>query len=532
MSLHIRKKKNSSGSISIQIIDRVNRGYKVIETIACVKNETDLSIYIEVANKRLDELNKQLYPSLFDEEKEEELQFLELSNKDLIPVGDELIYGKIFKRIGCSKLDLEYKKLKLFKDLVISRLLYPGSKLYLIDYLEYFKKESIDKNEIYRFLDSIYEDSLKSKIERCIFDFTYKKMNQTIAFTFYDVTTLYFESESEDDLRRIGFSKEGKIARPQIQLGLFTTLEGYPLSFEVYEGNKYEGHTLIDILKKFQDKFKFESKPIVVADRGMLNNDNLAYLENNGYKYILAAKTRSISNDLKNKIINLSFLNDGTTHTLKFNKDIPYRDDNDIKQSINVNQRLVLSYSSKRAKKDKYNREKALERLEKKIKTTKSITKKDLKLSYYAKYLNLDDNNCNITFNINNQKIIEDEKLDGIKGFITNDFNLTPNEIIEHYNNQYEVERAFRISKTDLKIRPIYHRLETRIKAHILISFVSYAIYKEFDTKLKEKNIKFKFSQKLLRDIIKHMFAVEVGDKLIYLKFEEIQQKVYDAINS
>jgi len=532
MSLHIRKKKNSSGSISIQIIDRVNRGYKVIETIACVKNETDLSIYIEVANKRLDELNKQLYPSLFDEEKEEELQFLELSNKDLIPVGDELIYGKIFKRIGCSKLDLEYKKLKLFKDLVISRLLYPGSKLYLIDYLEYFKKESIDKNEIYRFLDSIYEDSLKSKIERCIFDFTYKKMNQTIAFTFYDVTTLYFESESEDDLRRIGFSKEGKIARPQIQLGLFTTLEGYPLSFEVYEGNKYEGHTLIDILKKFQDKFKFESKPIVVADRGMLNNDNLAYLENNGYKYILAAKTRSISNDLKNRIINLSFLNDGTIHTLKFNKDIPYRDDNDIKQSINVNQRLVLSYSSKRAKKDKYNREKALERLEKKIKTTKSITKKDLKLSYYAKYLNLDDNNCNITFNINNQKIIEDEKLDGIKGFITNDFNLTPNEIIEHYNNQYEVERAFRISKTDLKIRPIYHRLETRIKAHILISFVSYAIYKEFDTKLKEKNIKFKFSQKLLRDIIKHMFAVKVGDKLIYLKFEEIQQKVYDAINS
>ena len=532
MGLHIRKKKNSSGSISIQIIDRVNRGYKVIETIACVKNETDLAIYLEVANKRLDELNKQLYPSLFDEEKEEELEFLELSNKDLIPVGDELIYGKIFKRIGCSKLDLEYKKLKLFKDLVISRLLYPGSKLYLIDYLEYFKKESIDKNEIYRFLDSIYEDTLKLKIEKCIFDYTYKKMNQTIAFTFYDVTTLYFESESEDDLRRIGFSKEGKIARPQIQLGLFTTLEGYPLSFEVYEGNKYEGNTLIDILKKFQDKFKLENKPIVVADRGMLNNNNLAYLENNGYKYILAAKTRSISNDLKEKITNLAFINDGTIHTLKFNKDIPYKDDNDIKQSININQRLVLSYSSKRAKKDKYNRDKALERLEKKIKSSKSITKKDLKLSYYAKYLNLDDNNCNITFNINNQKIIEDEKLDGIKGFITNDFILSPNEIIEHYNNQYDVERAFRISKTDLKIRPIYHRLETRIKAHILISFVSYAIYKEFDSKLKEKNIKFKFSQKLLRDIIKHMFAMKAGDKLIYLKFEEVQQKVYDAIST
>ena len=222
-------------------------------------------------------------------------------------------------------------------------------------------------------------------------------MNNQITVTFYDVTTLYFESESEDDLRKIGYSKEGKLARPQIQLGLFTTLQGYPLSFEVYEGNKYEGHTLVDVLKKFQDKFQLKNKPVVVADRGMLNNNNLAYLENNGYKYILAAKIKNISNDLKEQISNLVFLNDGVTHTLKFNKDIPYTDENDNKQSININQRLVLSYSTARAKKDKHNRDKALERLKKKIESSKSITKKDLKLSYYAKYLNIDDHKCDIT---------------------------------------------------------------------------------------------------------------------------------------
>ena len=182
-------------------------------------------------------------------------------------------------------------------------------------------------------------------------------MNNTIAFTFYDVTTLYFESESEDDLRRIGFSKEGKIARPQIQLGLFTTLQGYPLSFEVYEGNKYEGHTLIDILKKFQEKFQLQNKPIVVADRGMLNNDNIAYLQNNDYKYILAARIKNISNDLKEQISNLTFIDDGVIHTIKFNKDIVYKDDNDNKQTINIDQRLVLSYSKQRAKKDRYNRD-------------------------------------------------------------------------------------------------------------------------------------------------------------------------------
>ena len=532
MSLHIRQKKNSSGTISIQIVDRSNRKYKVIETIGCAKTDADLEIYINIANSRLQELSKQLYPTLFDEEPDDFLSFIELGNKDLIPIGDELIYGNIFHKLGCSKVDLDFKRMKLFKGLVISRLLYPGSKLYLIDYLEYFKKEDIDKNSIYRFLDTIYEDKLKLQIERCIFEYTNKKMNNTIAFTFYDVTTLYFESESEDDLRRIGFSKEGKLARPQIQLGLFTTLEGYPLSFEVYEGNKYEGHTLVDILKKFQNKFNLEHKPVVVADRGMLNNDNIVYLENNGYKYILAAKIKNTPNDLKNKISNLPFINDSTTHTLKFNKDIPYKDDNEQKQSININQRLILSYSTKRAKKDKYNRDKAIERLEKKIKSSNNITKKDLKLSYYAKYLNLDDNKCNITFKLNDKKVDDDSKLDGIKGFITNDFTLDANEIISHYNNQYDVERAFRISKTDLKIRPIYHRISTRIKAHVLISFVSYAVYKEFEFKIKEANIEFHFSQKLLRDIIKHMFALNINGKLIYLKFDETQQKVYDAIKS
>jgi hypothetical protein len=167
-------------------------------------------------------------------------------------------------------------------------------------------------------------------------------------------------------------SKEGKIARPQIQLGLFTTLEGYPLSFEVYEGNKYEGHTLIDVLKKFQDRFQLDKKPIVVADRGMLNNDNIAYLENNNYKYILAYKIKNISNDLKEEIKNLTFIDDNVTHNIEFKKVISFADENDKKQTIHVNQRLVLSYSTQRAKKDRYNRNKAVQRLENKIKSSKT----------------------------------------------------------------------------------------------------------------------------------------------------------------
>jgi hypothetical protein len=355
-------------------------------------------------------------------------------------------------------------------------------------------------------------------------------MNNTITVTFYDVTTLYFESESEDDLRKIGFSKEGKLARPQVQLGLFTTLEGYPLSFEVYDGKKYEGHTLIDILQKFQTRFKLKTKPIVVADRGMLNNTNIAYLENNNYKYILAYKIKNISNELKEQIANLTFIDDGTIHTIKINKEIDYIDENNNKQAISTKQRLILTYSSKRAKKDKRTREKALEKIEKTL-NKKNITKSDLKLSYYAKYLDIDDK-CDIKYKLNPNKIIQDEKLDGIKGYVTNDFTLSANEVIQHYQNQYEVERAFRISKTDLRIRPIYHRLETRIKAHVLISFVSYAIYKEFERKLKGNDIEFDFSQKLLRKIIEHLIAVKIDDEIIPINPSDIQKQILDAIEN
>ena len=539
MSLKVRKKKNSSGSTSIHIVDRTNRGYKVVESLGSSKDEREIESLYNRALERIDELeNNLLHISKNNSQKEQLLDILsQITTDNFVPIGDELIFGKLFDDIGCNKIFENTnsslrkidEKIFLFRSLVISRLLYPGSKLELIHYLEYFKKQDISIYQIYRFLDTLYQEDVKSNIESCVFEHTKKVMNNEIVLTFYDVTTLYFESESEDDLRRIGFSKEGKLARPQIQLGLFTTLEGYPLSYEVYEGNKYEGHTLIDILKKFQDRFQLETKPIVVADRGMLTNANIAYLENNNYKYILAYRIKSVSNELKEQIANLTFVNDGAIHTIDIkNKLIEYKDDNEQKQKITINQKLIISYSQKRAKKDKKTREKALEKIEAKL-NQKSINKSDLKLSYYAKYLDINDN-CNIKYTLNQNKVLQDEKLDGLKGFATNDFTLSSNDVINHYNNQYEVERAFRISKTDLKIRPIYHRLETRIKAHILISFVSYAIYKEFERKLKLNNVKFNFSQKFLRKIIEHLIALKINDEIIPINPSDIQKQILDAI--
>ena len=256
----------------------------------------------------------------------------------------------------------------------------------------------------------------------------------------------------------------------------------------------------------------------------MLTYANIAYLEKNGYKYILAYKIKNSSDEFKEKIANLVFIDDNAIHTLKYEKTIEYNDENGVKNRLRIKQKLILTYSSKRAKKDKKTREKAIRKIEETL-SKKNITKSDLKLSYYAKYLDIDET-CKIKYRINPDKIVQDEKLDGIKGFATNDFTLKSNDVIAHYQNQYYVEKAFRISKTDLKIRPIYHRLENRIKAHILISFVSYAIYKEFERRLKLNNIEFDFSQKFLRKIIEYFLAVQINGKVIPLQPSKIQKQL------
>lgn len=203
MALRIRKKKNTSGSVSIQIVDRTNRGYKVVETIGCSCDEDKVEQFYEKALVRIDELSQNLFSQAVDDSTQKILLkklLSRLTTQDFIPIGDELVFGKIFNNIGCTHLFHNIKKIRkqedknfLFKSLVISRLLYPGSKLELINYLSYFKNIDITTDKIYRFLDTLYQEDIKLKIEQCVFEHTLKVMNNEIILTFYDVTTLYFQ---------------------------------------------------------------------------------------------------------------------------------------------------------------------------------------------------------------------------------------------------------------------------------------------------------------------------------------------------
>ena len=444
--MFVRKKKNISGKTSIQIIDKSTGQYKVIQTIGCSSNPIEIKKLIKKGKQWITNKQKQLE---IDFNNEEQIAESYLNNIEQINVvGSELLLGKIYDEVGFNEMNEP-----LLKQLVMSRLCYSVSKLRTTDYLNKYHSIYINVDKIYRYLDKL-SNQQKEQIQNISYQHTLQILNNKITIIFYDVTTLYFEIDQEDKLRKTGFSKEGKHQNPQIVLGLLVSIGGYPLAYEIFEGNKFEGHTMLPVIEEFKARYKLD-KITIIADSGLLSLSNIRQLNEKGYQYILGARIKSESELLKQKILNLH-LNDGESRIIK-------KDDNT---------RIIISYSNKRAKKDKYNREKGLKRLEKQIKSGK-LTKSNINKRGYNKFLIL---NGETKITLNSQAIEQDKKWDGLKGYITNT-KLTKSKIIENYGHLWRIEKAFRISKTDLKIRPIYHRLEHRIEAHICISFMAYKVY-------------------------------------------------------
>jgi transposase len=278
------------------------------------------------------------------------------------------------------------------------------------------------------------------------------------------MTTLYFEASDEDDLRKTGFSKDGKHQCPQIFLGLLVASEGNPIGYEIFEGNIFEGHTLIPLIQKMEKRYGL-SKPIVIADSGLLSAKNMDALVEHGYEYILGARPRSESDLIKEKIVGLNLKNDEIAVIQK-----------------TETCRLIISKTEKRAEKDAYNRRRGLLRLEKRVASGK-LTKSNINNKGYNKYLKMEGD---VSISIDMQKYESDALWDGIKGYVTNT-DLPKKKVIENYRNLWYIERAFRMNKTDLEIRPIYHRLRNRIEAHICICFTAYTIMLELERLLRKK---------------------------------------------
>src|SRR3989339_261161 len=508
--MFVRKKKNKSGSTSIQIIDK-SIGYKVVQTIGVSKNLEEIKLLIKKAENFI-ETSGGNQIELFNSETPEELiieNFLaELSNAQIHTIGPELIFGKLFDRLGFGII-----KQDLFRHIVIARLAYPTSKLKTVDYLYRYQGLQFNVDEVYRFLDKL-RDKYKDIVERVAYENT-KRILKNISVVFYDMTTLYFETEDEDDLRKIGFSKDGKFQCPQIMLGLLVGQNGYPIGYDIFEGNVFEGNTLLPVLENIQKKYNFK-KPIVVADAALLSKKKVENLSKQEYKFIIGARIKNESNEIKQKIL-------GQAKGIKDTQNFV------VKKPDGT--RLIVTYSEKRKKKDNHNRERGLSKLRQKIESGK-LTKENINNRGYNKFLTLKGI---VEVEIDEDKIKEDHLWDGLKGYITNT-RLSAKNIVENYWHLWQIEKAFRISKTDLKIRPIYHYRKKRIEAHICIAFVAYTIYKELERLLDKHRIG--FSPKRAAELTHNMYQLEytlpdagIG-KTTLLKMDGEQKKLYEVIHN
>ena len=230
--MFIRHKHNKSGSTSILIIDKSRGKYKVVKTIGSSSDFFEIELLCQKAQKVLLELRQQKELPF---KQLEELQFADsFVNyiQTLNLVGPELLLGKLFDEIGFNKIEDE-----LFKDLVITRLVYPVSKLKTVDYLFKYKGIQLSVYSIYGYLDKLHQHQIDI-IKQISLNHTLQLFNNQIAIDFYDVTTLYFEAKDADDFRKMGFSKDGKHSQPQIVLGLLVSEAGYPLDYDVFKGDK------------------------------------------------------------------------------------------------------------------------------------------------------------------------------------------------------------------------------------------------------------------------------------------------------
>jgi transposase len=503
--MFVRTKLNASGSASVQIISKARGRYKVVKSFGSATTQQEIDRLVGLAQQEIKLLSEpqSLFPSKADDMIRGVLS--SLSNSNIQTVGPEIIYGKIFDHVGFNKINED-----LFRHLVISRLAFPLSKLKTIDYLYRYQGVSLDIDAVYRFLDKI-NNRLKEKVEQIAFAHTLSILEGKISVVFYDMTTLYFEASDEDDLRKTGFSKDGKHQHPQIFIGLLVGLGGYAIGYDIFEGNTYEGHTLIPFLEKISSKFKLD-KPVVVADAGLLSNENIKALKGNGYEYILGARLKNEPERIKKKILQPTFT-DGFTISIDKSDDT----------------RLIVNYSSGRATKDEYNRKRGLNRLEKQIRAGK-LTKSHINKRGYNKYLRLTGE---ITIDIDYDKYNYDHVWDGLKGYITNS-SLSTQEVMQNYKNLWFVEKAFRMSKTDLRIRPIYHRLRDRIEAHICIAFTAYCIYKDLERALYQA--KSTLSLKKAAEVTHNMYQITYTlpnskhTESHLLKMDEQQQELYDII--
>lgn len=532
--MFVRLRDRENGNISVQIVESKRQGSKVLQkvlrTVGLATNKEEAAEFERVAQTFIlnSKLSKQpLLPnincSLFltpDKrvEIEDKVQVKNLRKVSKIADGVSDIFGAVYKEVGFENIVTGTRRddqwNALLKASVLSRIVEPGSKRRSVSVLENSFGANIKLEKIYRMLDHVYKNIGKIKEITC--NSTRTLFKHQVDVLFFDVTTLYFESITADELKDFGFSKDCKFKEVQVVLALVTTERGHPLTYEVFPGNMHEGHTFIKMIEELENKFNIK-KVMFVADRAMFNKKNLDAMDERGIKYIVAAKLRSLSKNLKNQIL------DSKTFKLT----LVGEEASWANEFLYQDRRLIVSYSSARAKRDASQRQRLIDRLIKKVKNG-TVKLSDIIPNYGTKkFINLNGQKTSI----DESKIEADAKWDGLHGVITNDAEGTTSTLLARYRELWQIEEAFRVNKHDLKMRPIYHWTPSRIRSHVSICFMTYTLVKIALYRLSQNNLNHSFEE--FKNILTEIDSTIVEDKSTRIKYSipslltDEQKKIY-----
>jgi len=451
--------------------------------------------------------------------------------------------------------------------MVLQHLLEPMSKLKTFNHKEKFAKlPNLKLPHLYRSLDILSRN--KDKIEDHIFYQNYDLWNREIDIVFYDVTTFAFESVRNDGLRDFGYSKDNKHNEVQVVMGLLIDSRGFPIGYELFRGSTFDGKTITSALNNLKKRFAIK-RVIIVADRGLNSKINLKMIKDAGYGYIVASRIKKLNEKVKEKIFDPEGYTELTSTNITTDSNIDSnglnKEDNESKNKGDNNRRskedkeifrykvidytnsirdgdrkvhklnenLIVTYSSARAKRDKIDRERLIEKARKLVEEpgrVKAYMKRG-RLKYLKKVSDYEEEN--LSFTINEEIIKRDEEFDGYYGIQTSEKNMKVKDILNAYHTLWKIEESFRLMKSTLEVRPVFHWTESRIKGHFLICFLSFLLERELECILLREEVS--CSPEKIREALNEMeFAeVELNGEKYYIKTKgnELSNKILKAMH-
>jgi len=394
----------------------------------------------------------------------------------LAPLFDYLRFDRVLDGRGAA----------LLRDLVIARVMAPGSKRSSTEQLDlhYGRTHSLDS--VYRLMDALHKrlDVLKQIVLQATASLT----GGSVQMMLFDVTTLYFESVDADELRAFGYSKDQKYHCTQVVLALATNEDGLPIGYELFPGNTAEVKTLLACMKSWQEQLP-AGKVSFVADRALCSRANLAALEAAPWNYVVAMPLRRSLAQAQQALV----LNTALAAPMELDGELVW-----VREFDWQGRRLIVSYSSRRAHKDHADRQALLARLQAKLgakpragrvdKTTGEIkqpanAKKLITNSGYLRYIENADQGG--VFVLDEDKVMADAAWDGLHAIVTNDRASSASQLLAQYRRLWVIEESFRTLKHGLAVRPIYHFKPERIQAHIGLCYLAFALTRHAQQRIK-----------------------------------------------